>query len=124
MKFIAANSGDWQQCPGYAKKILLTGDDLDDRGALVQVIEMAPRTSVADHSHRRCTEVFHGVQGRGRFVIDGQSFELGPGDTLTCQPGEVHSTHNDADAPFSYVVFKTNAEPGDIRWLDGGPEGS
>jgi len=115
MKFIAGTTGTWLRCPGYAKKILLNEGDLDAPGTLVQLIEIAPKTSVADHDHEHCTEVFHIISGRGHFVIDGRTVDLRPGDTLTCQPGEIHGTHNEQDAPFTYVVFKTNAKPGDIR---------
>ena len=117
MKYLPQSAGDWLECPGYAKKILLTGDDLDAAGALVQIIEIAPHTEVADHYHEHCTEVFHVLAGCGTFVIDGRTVELEPGDTLTCQPREVHSTRNDGDQPFTYIVFKTNAQVGDIHWL-------
>ena len=117
MKYLSASTGDWQQCPGYRKKILLTEDDLDDAGALVQLIEIAAHTFVADHYHEHCTEVFHVLEGRGIFVIDGKTFALDVGDTLTCRPREVHSTQNPGDAPFRYVVFKTNAKAGDLEWI-------
>ncbi|MCP4328350.1 MAG: cupin domain-containing protein [Alphaproteobacteria bacterium] len=118
MKHVPESAGEWLQCPGYAKKVLLTADDLNCDGGLVQLIEIAPRTSVADHYHDRCTEAFHVVAGGGTFVIDGIEIPLRPGDTLSCQPGEVHSTRNDGAEPFVYVVFKTNAVDGDIHWVD------
>lgn len=121
MKHIPGSFEDWQQCPGYAKKILLTETDLNAEGALVQLIEIAPHTSVADHYHKRCTEVFHVIDGRGAFVIDGRTIHLRPGDTLTCEPGEVHNTSNPHDTPFTYVVFKTNAGPDDLFWVDPPP---
>lgn len=116
MKHIPKAAGDWQKCAGYAKKILLTETELRCEGALVQLIEIAPHTSVADHYHEHCTEVFHVLHGSGRFTIDGRTFLLEPGDTLTCNPGEVHSTQNDGDEPFTYVVFKTNAVADDLHW--------
>ncbi|MEM7224050.1 MAG: cupin domain-containing protein [Pseudomonadota bacterium] len=122
MKHLAEGNGQWQQGRGYAKKILLGEAELASPGTLVQLVEIAPHTSVADHFHDHCTEVFHVTGGRGRFVIDGRTVDLAPGDTLVCQPGEVHSTRNDHDQPFRYVVFKTNARAGDIRWV--GDEGS
>jgi len=121
MKHIPATAGDWLRCPGYAKKPLLGAEDLGADGSLVQLIEIAPHTAVAEHYHDHCTEVFHVTRGQGRFVIDGTIVDLVPGDTLTCQPGEVHSTENLGDEVFAYVVFKTNARPGDITWLEGAP---
>jgi hypothetical protein len=34
MKYIARTAGEWQQCPGYVKKILLTEQDLNAAGTL------------------------------------------------------------------------------------------
>ena len=118
MKYLPAGAGDWQHCPGYNKKPLLDAEDLAAAGSLVQLIEIPPKTAVAPHFHDHCTEVFHVTSGRGRFVIDGQVVDLVPGDTLTCQPGEVHSTENPGEEVFAYVVFKTNAQPGDITWME------
>ena len=116
MKHIPTAAGIRQQRQGDAKKILLTAQDLLYDGALVQLVQIPPHTSVADHYHERCTEVFHVLTGRGRFIIDGRTIELEPGDTLTCHPGEMHSTQNDEDEPFTYVVFKTNAVADDLHW--------
>ncbi len=118
MRHIPDTDGDWQQCAGYRKKVLLTEIDLNAPGTLVQIVEIAPRTAVAAHFHDHCTEVFHVTGGRGRFVIGGNTVDLEPGDTLTCEPNEVHETRNDGDVPFTYVVFKTNAVAGDMNWLD------
>jgi len=118
MKHLPSSAGEWRQCSGYAKKMLLTEADLHAEGAVVQLIEIAPRTSVAEHYHKRCTEVFHVLAGYGTFLINGQTIHLRPGDTLTCEPGEVHNTTHPGDVPFTYIVFKTNAEPDDIYWVD------
>jgi hypothetical protein len=40
MKYIARAAGEWQQCPGYAKKILLTEQDLNAAGTLTQRIKV------------------------------------------------------------------------------------
>jgi len=49
---------------------------LDAPGTLTQLIEIASHTTVAKHYHRQCTEVFHIISGRGRFVIDGRTVAL------------------------------------------------
>ena len=118
MKHITGAEGQWQQGRGYSKKVLLGEALLASPGALVQLVEIAPRSAVAEHYHDHCTEVFHVTGGRGTVVIDGRTVELEVGDTLVCHPGEVHSTRNDGDAPFGYVVFKTNARSGDLHWVE------
>lgn len=117
MKYISATDGDWLQCPGYAKKILLTEDDLNQKGALVQLIRISPHTSTAKHFHKHCTEVFHVIRGSGTFVIEGKTIRMKLGDTLSCEPREIHTAKNDGDEPLVYVVFKTNAVADDIHWV-------
>jgi quercetin dioxygenase-like cupin family protein len=109
---------DWVNGVGYKKKVLLVGDDLNQAGALVQLVRIEPATSVAPHYHMSCTEVFHIIQGSGFFVIEGTEYRLGPGDTLTCEPREVHETRNDDEEyAFEYIVFKTNVVDNDIFWV-------
>ena len=106
----------WSEGEGYRKKILLRDQALNAPGTLVQIVEISPHTEVNDHHHESCTEVFHILKGQGTFNIDGKTFCLGPGDTLTCEPGEVHNTKNPHDEPFTYIVFKTNVVEDDLYW--------
>ncbi len=87
MRFVDQRQVPWTQGEGYRKKILLREDALNAPGTLVQIVELAPRMEVDNHHHRNCTEVFHVLAGQGTFEIDGQVHHLGPGDTLTCEPG-------------------------------------
>lgn len=116
MKFVKQQDVSWTDGEGYRKKILLREDALNAPGTLVQIVEIAPHTEVEDHHHRSCTEVFHVLAGQGTFDIDGKTIAMGVGDTLTCEPGEVHNTKNPNDTPFTYVVFKTNVVDNDLFW--------
>ena len=116
MKFVDQADAEWIEGKDYRKKILLQGEDLNAPGTLVQIVEIAPHTEVANHYHKSCTEVFHVLSGKGTFEIDGKTVHLAPGDTLTCEPLEVHATRNPHDEPFRYVVFKTNVVEDDLFW--------
>ncbi|WP_419912116.1 cupin domain-containing protein [Hoeflea sp.] len=116
MKFVDLESVPWIAGKGYRKKILLRSDALNAAGTLVQIVELAPHAQVDDHHHESCTEVFHILHGSGSFEIDGELFELRAGDTLTCEPREVHNTKNPNDEPFTYIVFKTNVVDDDLFW--------
>lgn len=118
MKCIKAGEGSWIAGKGYKKKILLKKDDLHCDGALVQTIVIEPLTEVPSHYHRKMTEVFHIIEGEGTMIISDKTFHLAPGDTLTCEPNEIHSAKNSSHQPFKYAVFKTNVEDGDIYWLE------
>lgn len=118
MKWIKADEGKWIQGKGYRKKVLLKKEDLHCDGALVQTVIIEPSTEVPSHYHAKMTEVFHILEGEGIMTISSKTFHLTPGDTLTCEPNEIHSAKNDSDQPFKYAVFKTNVEEGDIYWLE------
>lgn len=115
MKFIPANTGKWILGNGYKKNILLK--DINLKGTLVQIVVVEPNDEVKPHLHKKMTEVFHILEGEGTMIIDNKTFHLKPGDTLTCEPNEVHSTKNSSNKIFKFVVFKTNAEEGDSYWL-------
>ncbi|MCP4316414.1 MAG: cupin domain-containing protein [Hyphomicrobiales bacterium] len=116
MRFVDQQDIPWTEGEGYRKKILLRDDALNAPGTLVQIVEIAPGTEVDDHHHESCTEVFHILEGQGSFDIDGKTFNLSAGDTLTCEPREVHNTKNPHDAPFTCIVFKTNMVDNDLYW--------
>ncbi|WP_305989648.1 cupin domain-containing protein [Roseibium sp. MMSF_3544] len=118
MKLVRNEDVSWIEGEGYRKKILLRGQDVNQDGGLVQLVEIAPHTEVKAHYHKSCTEVFHVLSGKGAFTIDGERIDLAPGQTLTCEPLEVHSTENPFDLPFTYIVFKTNAVENDLFWCD------
>lgn len=50
-------------------------------------------------------------------TVAGVEHVLKPGDTLSCEPGEIHEACNDSDEVFEYVVFKTNVVADDNFWL-------
>ncbi|MEX3008641.1 cupin domain-containing protein [Hoeflea sp. TYP-13] len=116
MRFVDQQTTPWIEGEGYRKKILLREDALNASGTLVQIVELPPHAEVDDHHHESCTEVFHILSGQGTFDIDGKTFNLRVGDTLTCEPREVHNTKNPHDEPFVYIVFKTNVVENDLFW--------
>lgn len=116
MRLVRNEEVAWTNGSGYRKKILLKDQQINQQGGLVQLVEIPPHTQVKDHYHKSCTEVFHVISGKGTFWIDGKRIDLEPGQTLTCEPLEVHRTENPFDYPFTYIVFKTNAVENDLFW--------
>lgn len=118
MKYLPTdNNGIWIQCNGYRKKIMLQETDMNCKGTIVQMIEIAPHTSVPFHHHKKMTEVFYFLEGEGYMNINNKEFFLRPGDTLTCEPNEKHNAKNETDSTWKYIVFKTNVEEGDSYWV-------
>ena len=116
MKFMPPSTENWIQGRGYKKQILLAESDLHCAGTLVQLVVIDPHSEVPFHRHRKMTEVFHIIEGTGSMTVAGTTFDLGPGDTLTTEPNELHNAINSSDVPLKYIVFKTNVTDGDCVW--------
>ncbi len=57
------------------------------------------------------------LSGEGKMTIGGTEVDLARGDTITCEPGEIHNAVNTGDEPWRYIVFKTNVVLDDSVWL-------
>jgi len=77
-----------REYPGARVKVM------KDRAEIVAEIE--PKRAVAvierslPHFHRRMTEVYKGLRGTLYVASGGRGYVLGPGDSLTIEPGNVH----------------------------------
>jgi len=83
---------------GLTIRFLLTGDD--SRGTLSAFEVTMPggqRLPAPPHSHDGFEETVYGVTGVVTWTVDGQPFDVGPGEALCIPRGAVHSFHNRRD---------------------------
>lgn len=74
------------------------------RNAFLGKLEMAPGGKVPEH--RDPTEEYiHILSGAGKFMIDGQSHEVGPGTTIYMPPGALVSFENGPEPLVAIQVF-------------------
>jgi quercetin dioxygenase-like cupin family protein len=118
MKKIKVSAQDWVEAPGYKKQLLLSDKELQCGGTRVQMVVMAPHTTIKDHYHKTSREFYYVVQGACLLTINKQTYRLTPGDMLLTEPGEIHKLINDGDEEFKLLVFKTNTNSKDTYWLD------
>ena len=116
MKFVTLDEKDWLKRQGYSKKILLTEEDLKSKGNIVQVVKNAPHTEIKPHYHNNMKEIYHILKGNAIVFCGDKRVRANPGDTLLCEPKEVHGLVNDTDEEFLFVVFKINANDEDMYW--------
>jgi mannose-6-phosphate isomerase-like protein (cupin superfamily) len=91
--------------PGVWKKILF--EKADFQPGAVQMVNWArlPRQSAfAAHYHEDMQEIFILAEGSARMTVDGRAVELGPGDAILVDAGEVHVMHNAGQIDVQYVV--------------------
>jgi mannose-6-phosphate isomerase-like protein (cupin superfamily) len=58
------------------------------------IITLPPGKSSAAHYHRESEETYYFLRGSARRVIDGKSFQLGPGQACLIEPYERHQIFN------------------------------
>ena len=116
MKLVKLKDKEWLHRKGYSKKILLTEEDLKSEGNIVQIVKNEAHTEIKPHYHKQMKEIYHILQGNAIIFCGDTRVRAEPGDTLLCEPGEVHGVVNDTDEDFLFAVFKINAKDDDMFW--------
>lgn len=71
---------------------------------------LAPGADIGLHTHERDNEEMYViVSGRGVMSLDGEEFEVGPGDVILNRPGGTHGLRNTGDAELRMVVVEIQA---------------
>ena len=117
MKFVKFTMEGWLERQGYSKKILLTEEDLKSKGNIVQIVKNKAHTEIKPHFHKHMIEIYHIVKGNAVVFCGDTRVRTKPGDTLLCEPKEVHGLVNDTDEDFQFVVFKIDAKDEDMYWI-------
>ena len=117
MKFVKLDNKWWLERQGYSKKILLTEEDLKSKGNIVQIVKNEAHTEIKPHYHKQMIEIYHILKGNALVFCGDTKVRAQPGDTLLCEPKEVHGLVNDTDEDFQFVVFKINAIDEDMYWI-------
>ncbi len=107
---------DWIDKGIYKKKIIVKPEDLGDNIA-VQIVSIKPKCEVKGHYHKRHSEIFYILSGKGKIIINDEEKTCEPGDVFICKPNDIHSAINDSNEEFKILVIKINYVENDIFWL-------
>jgi mannose-6-phosphate isomerase-like protein (cupin superfamily) len=72
-------------------------------------ITLAPGASVGEHLHPETEELYLVLEGKGMGFLDGESFEVGPGDAWLCKAGHTHGLANPGPVPLAFFAVLTRA---------------
>lgn len=72
-------------------------------------IKLEPGGSNAAHFHQQFAEEFTGVQGQTGVHVNGTDYQLGPGESVRAEPGDVHYFFNRSE---DAAIFRVRIEPG------------
>ena len=90
------------EAPGVTIRWVIDEDRDGAPTYALRVIEVAPGGHTPDHIHPFEHENFI-VEGKGRVQIDGEWFEVGPGDVVFVPPDSQHTYVNAGDVPFKFL---------------------
>lgn len=94
----------------------------------IDLTVVPPGCSIGTHTHGRDTEEIYAViSGRGRMLVDGDQFEVGPGHVVLNRPEGTHGLTNIGDEPIELVVLEIPVSSGASAqavqgWKSGGWE--
>jgi mannose-6-phosphate isomerase-like protein (cupin superfamily) len=71
----------------------------------IDLTEIPPGSAVGVHTHADDEEVYVIISGRGRMMLDGDTFEVGPGDVIRNLPRGTHGLTNAGNEPLTMVVL-------------------
>jgi mannose-6-phosphate isomerase-like protein (cupin superfamily) len=99
--------------PGVWKRILYRKEELQP--GTVQMVNWArlpAGKSFSAHYHEDMQEIFIIIRGTARIVVDRQSAELRPGDSIRIDAREIHRMWNDGTEDVEYVVLGISSGEG------------
>ena len=68
-------------------------------------------SEIGRHTHEHDNhELYVIVSGQGRMELDGEVFDVGPGDVVMNEPGGTHGLKNVSDADLRIVVVEVGAK--------------
>jgi mannose-6-phosphate isomerase-like protein (cupin superfamily) len=71
----------------------------------IDLTEIPPGSSVGVHTHADDEEIYVIISGRGWMVLDGETFEVGPGDVIRNVPRGTHGLANAGSEILTMVVL-------------------
>jgi mannose-6-phosphate isomerase-like protein (cupin superfamily) len=101
----AASDGDGELVHRDGHRVAFLEEGKDGRGEYLVIEHVWPRPGMmaGPHWHPVLEETFRVREGRMRFRVDGREFALGPGETVTVGPGEVHRFWNEGEGRLRVV---------------------
>jgi len=66
---------------------------------------LKPGVSIGVHSHEKGEEYYFVIEGTGIMTLDGEEYEMGPGDISVVYAGGSHGLRNESDGDLRILVF-------------------
>ena len=69
---------------------------------------LKPGVTIGVHKHEGDEEYYYILSGRGTMTLNGQDYEVGPGDIAAVFPGGKHGLANNSEDDLRIIVFSVS----------------
>jgi mannose-6-phosphate isomerase-like protein (cupin superfamily) len=73
----------------------------------VSVVTLEPGACVGEHRHEGTEELYLVLEGAGIATLDGERFDVGPGDSFLVLDGHSHGLENGVGSPLAFIAVLT-----------------
>jgi quercetin dioxygenase-like cupin family protein len=90
-------------------RFLIEGADSGGSATVFKCYVPANSRMPAPHSHDGFEETIYGLEGTTTWAIDGEGVEVGPGEAVCVQRGQIHGFQNHGDVDATFLAIATPA---------------
>jgi quercetin dioxygenase-like cupin family protein len=90
-------------------RFLVESEDSNGTASVFECYVPANSRMPAPHSHDGFEETIYGLEGVTTWTIDGQTVEVGPGEAVCVQRGQIHGFQNHGDVDAKILCIATPA---------------
>jgi quercetin dioxygenase-like cupin family protein len=88
-------------------RFLIESGDSNGTASVFECYVPANTRMPAPHSHDAFEETIYGLKGTTTWTIDGETVEIGPGEAVCVQRGQIHGFQNNASADATFLAIAT-----------------
>jgi quercetin dioxygenase-like cupin family protein len=108
-RVIQATDDDTITVGALGVRFLVEAADSNGAAAVFECYVPADSRMPAPHSHDGFEETIYGLEGTTTWTIDGEPIEVGPGEAICVQRGQVHGFENHGSVDASFLAIATPA---------------
>ena len=90
-------------------RFLVDAADSNGTASVFECFVPANSPMAAPHSHDGFEETIYGVKGTTIWTIDGETIDVGPGEAVCVQRGQIHGFQNHGDVDATFLAIATPA---------------
>lgn len=83
----------------------LDEDEFSGKGRLFGISIIEVGGSIGYHKHVGDQEGYYILEGKGKYIDNGEEYEVVPGDFMLCKEGDCHSLENIGDIDLKYIAL-------------------